>query len=424
MIGHIVEVMEIKIQKLRAHVDDEGRLILPPEVASHYGLKPGANVHIDELPRGLRLRLPVTHLAKVYIEPTNACNLECRTCIRNVWDEPPGQMSGATFIRIVEGLRAFSPVPTVFFGGFGEPLAHPEIFEMVAEAKALGAPVELITNGTLLTGDISRRLIEAGLDVLWVSLDGATPESYADVRLGAALPEVLANLAGFREARRASHPPKPKIGIVFVAMRRNIADLPEVIRLGNRLGAKRFLVTNVLPYTAEMCKEILYSLALTDIVYMPSTSRLELPKIDVNKITRWSLYNVMRGGHSVSFAGGNLSEASDRCPFIERGVTAISWNGGVSPCLPLLHSHVSFSNESERLSRRYVVGNLSESDLQEIWNAREYVAFRERVQEFEFSPCTFCGGCNLSYANEEDCFGNTFPTCGGCLWAQAVIQCP
>jgi hypothetical protein len=33
-------------------------------------------------------------------------------------------------------------------------------------------------------------------------------------------------------------------------------------------------------------------------------------------------------------------------------------------------------------------------------------------------------GCNLSETNEEACFGNPFPTCGGCLWAQGVIQCP
>jgi dihydroorotate dehydrogenase subfamily 1 len=38
--------------------------------------------------------------------------------------------------------------------------------------------------------------------------------------------------------------------------------------------------------------------------------------------------------------------------------------------------------------------------------------------------CTSCGACELMNNNEEDCFGNKFPTCGGCLWAQGVIQCP
>ena len=123
---------------------------------SRYGLKPGTHVHLDLESNGLHLRQPVTHLAKVYIEPTNACNLECRTCIRNVWDEPIGQMSSKTFDRIIEGLESFSPKPTVFFGGFGEPLSHPSIVDMVARVKALGTTVELITNGTLLTQEMSR----------------------------------------------------------------------------------------------------------------------------------------------------------------------------------------------------------------------------------------------------------------------------
>ena len=62
--------------------------------------------------------------------------------------------------------------------------------------------------------------------------------------------------------------------------------------------------------------------------------------------------------------------------------------------------------------------------MSELWSSPEYVAMRERVQSFQFSPCAFCGGCDFSEANDEDCFGNAFPTCGGCLWAQGIIQCP
>jgi MoaA/NifB/PqqE/SkfB family radical SAM enzyme len=420
--------------ELRAHMDDEGRLVLPPEVRSRYGLRPGAQVYVDERPDRLGLRRAVNYLAKVYIEPTNRCNLECRTCLRNVWSEPLGQMSSATFTRIIQGLRSFSPPPTVFFGGLGEPLAHPDIVEMVGQIKALGSPVELITNGTLLTKERSRQLIDAGLDMLWVSLDGATPESYADVRLGAALPEVLTNLANFRRTRWGGYPPpfsfdyhlKPQIGVVFVAMKRNIADLPAVIHLGSQLGASRFLVTNVLPYTAEMCDEILYSRALTDAIYLPTHwgARMKLPKIDMTDTTRESLFKVMRGGHSMIFAGASFDESNDRCPFIEGGSMAIGWEGNLSPCLPLLHNHVTYLNGWERSLKRHAVGNVIERDLNVLWNAPEYITFRERVQKFDFSYCIFCGGCNLIETNEEDCFGNTFPTCGGCLWAQGIIQCP
>jgi len=411
----------------QAKVDEEGRLILSPDLVSRYGLRPGMQILIDEKVNGLHLHQPLTHLAKVYIEPTNACNLECRTCIRNIWDEPIGRMDSKTFDCIMEGLKGFSPKPTVFFGGFGEPLFHPGIVDMVARVKALDATVELITNGTLLTQEMSNRLIESGLDMLWVSLDGATPESYADVRLGAALPEVLSNLKRFRDLRMEAQLLKPEIGIVFVAMKRNIHDLPSLLQIGSRLDVARFLVTNVLPYTEELRKEILYSRALMDMIYQPPllVPHVKLPKIDVDQIAWKSLYEALCSeGQSVSVGDSILGEESDLCPFIKSGATAISWEGNLSPCLPLMHTYFSFLDERRRASRRHVVGNIVERSLYDLWNTPEYIALRTRVQAFSFSHCVFCAGCELSWANEEDCRGNTFPTCGGCLWAQGVIQCP
>ena len=63
--------------------------------------------------------------------------------------------------------------------------------------------------------------------------------------------------------------------------------------------------------------------------------------------------------------------------------------------------------------------------VEDLWLDPEYVAYRERLHNFAFAPCSYCGGCDLSEANDEDCLGNTtFPVCGGCLWAQGIIQCP
>ena len=171
----------------------------------------------------------------------------------------------------------------VFFGGFGEPLFHPRIVEMVTDMKATGARVELITNATLLTAETSRRLVEAGLDAIWISLDGARPESYADVRLGAELPKVIANVSAFRDACMVEggvmydFPEKQKIGIVFVAMKRNIGDLPDVVKLGSRVGATRFLVTNVFPYTPDMWEQALYSHAISE-CFRPRSSTSTSPE--------------------------------------------------------------------------------------------------------------------------------------------------
>ena len=126
----------------------------------------------------------------------------------------------------------------------------------------------------------------------------------------------------------------------------------------------------------------------------------------------------------MTFAGASLGESTGRCPFIERGSAVIGWEGNLSPCMALLRDHTSYFDGRERFSRKYIVGSILDRNLKDLWQDPEYVSFRERVQTFDFSFCTSCGGCELSEANEEDCFGNTYPTCGGCLWAQGVVRCP
>jgi antitoxin component of MazEF toxin-antitoxin module len=124
-------------QAVSAQVDEQGRVIIPAELAAQFGVQPGANLNIHIEKNKLAVFRPVSHLAKVYIEPTSRCNLTCRTCIRNIWNEATGLMSEATFSRTLEGLRQVDPLPTVFFGGFGEPLSHPRILSMIAQVKGL-----------------------------------------------------------------------------------------------------------------------------------------------------------------------------------------------------------------------------------------------------------------------------------------------
>ena len=409
-----------------AQVDDQGHLVVPPEVAAQLGLVPGAQVRLEPGRNGLRLHRPVTHLARLYVEPTNACNLDCATCFRHGWDEPIGRMNEASLDAILAGLAALDELPTVYFGGIGEPLSHRQTINWVARTHALGARTELITNGMLLNERMGRDLIEAGLDLLWVSIDGATPESYADVRLGAELAQVIANVARFSKMRKGGHHPRPELGIAFVAMKRNIADLPAVLRLGLELGAKQFSVSNVLPVTPELQDEVLYARARNNPAYINSAAvpSLNLPKMDFDDVTRAALFEAFQSGYNISYAGHNWAGASNVCNYIEGGSMSVAWTGDVSPCWPLMHTHISYLHGKPRVNHRHVVGNVLERNLRDLWLDPEYVAYRQRIQDFAFAPCTFCGGCELAEANQEDCLGNTEPVCGGCMWAQGVIQCP
>lgn len=402
------------------HADSQGNLQLPAPLAQELGAEPGGELSLRITSEGILLRPSLHQLRKVYIEPTSKCNFNCRTCIRHAWGETLGAMNKATFERILTGLVRFTPRPSVFFGGFGEPLTHPRIIEMVGAAKQIVARVELITNGLLLNAENARGLIDARLDTLWVSLDGASPESFADVRQSQSLREILENIKQYREIHRQARGGTADIGVVFVAMKRNIHELPKLLDMSAKIGISRYMVTNVLPYTAEMCDEVLYHRAIERAAWQASPwhPHVNLPEIDLNQTTREALFQAWNTRPGVMF------KKHDRCPFIEQRSLSISWDGDVSPCLALLHSHESYLFEKKRVVTRWRVGNVHETSLTELWNLPEYRAFRERVECFDFSPCTYCASCEMAEANQEDCFGNTFPSCGGCLWAQGVIQCP
>jgi len=407
-------------------LDHEGHLVLPEALSERFGLVEGAAIRVDERGDTLVLGRARDSLARVYVEPTTRCNLRCRTCIRNVWDEPAGTMSARTFARIIDGVRDLSPLPTIFFGGFGEPFAHRDLLAMVAEAKTVGCPVELITNGTRLNARAREELVRIGLDRLWVSIDGATPDSYADIRLWDALPQVIEDLLRLRALRVETRSALPRLGIAFVAMRRNIADLPEVIRLGQRLGADRFSVSNVLAHTPEMRDQVLYARSIDAEDVEPSAwaPEVSLARMDIDELTIERLVRLEADRRGRTLLGWARGGGTNRCPFVEKGSVSIRWDGAVSPCLPLLHTHRGYLDFRPRTSHAHSIANINERSLPEAWTDPAYVELRERLLAFDFPPCTTCNSCDMADENLEDCFGSPAPACGGCLWAQGFIQCP
>ena len=405
-----------------AYIDDKGNLVLPEELSERYGLVRGAKVKLSELTDRIILHRPAAQLSRVYVEPTNVCNLMCKTCMRNVWDEPQGRMEMGTFERILEGIREVTPMPSIFFGGIGEPLAHPEIFEMAHRAKAAGCAVEIITNGTLLDNNRALELLESGTDRLWVSIDGATPESYSDVRLGSELPRIVENLMTLRMYRYEKMKKKLELGISFVAMKQNIKEIPQVIQLAHKVGARYISISNILPHTKQQSDDILYSRSMYD--RPKGWIEVSMTRMDMTEETADVLEKLIRGYYGAQLKGLDLIWPSDTCPFFERGSLSVRWDGEISPCIPLMHSHKSYLEDRERINLSFSFGSIRKRGLMEIWNDKEYIQMRQRLLDFDFSPCTLCNSCELADSNEEDCFGNVSPTCGGCLWAQGFVRCP
>jgi radical SAM protein with 4Fe4S-binding SPASM domain len=150
---------------------------------------------------------PLEFPERLTLELTNACNLRCAMCPSRLRpEEPRGMMDHRLFERLIDEAAEHLPVALVpFFRG--ESLLHPRLVPLLAYAKYRGiGPIQLVTNGTLLTDTLAGQLLDMGLDFISFSLDTVRPAEYALIRRGGDFDQVMANVLGFLESReRGGH---------------------------------------------------------------------------------------------------------------------------------------------------------------------------------------------------------------------------
>lgn len=137
----------------------------------------------------LAKQVPLEKPFAIQFGASAVCNLKCEFCTRENQElrelfqagSTTGVMDYRLFQQIIDDIRdSFGRVKQIVLSGIGEPLMNPHIADMVAyiSQQQVAERIELITNGTLLTPDMSDRLIKAGLTHLRVSIYGLSNEDY------------------------------------------------------------------------------------------------------------------------------------------------------------------------------------------------------------------------------------------------------
>ncbi len=137
----------------------------------------------------------------VRIETTNACNSKCTICRHCQIQRPIRQMDQALFTQIVDECVAWG-CREIHLHNFGEPLLDKCLAERVRYAKHRGiATVKIFSNGSLLTEPHARGLIDAGLDEIKISVDGASKEEFERIRFPLKFDVVMENVQRLIELR-------------------------------------------------------------------------------------------------------------------------------------------------------------------------------------------------------------------------------
>lgn len=180
---------------------------------------------------------PPKHL---WLEATSRCNTRCKTC-PHFYQTFGVDMSDDVVRKVREGV--LDGVKSVDLIGCGEPFIarHWEtLFKLCSEKNI---KIDITTNGIRLADhDLVRRLVRNNV-VLAFSCDGARKQTYEFVRPLIKWENTVASLEALkRHAAEAGPEKRFSLRLNFVAMRQNIADLPDLVRLAKKYGAKSIFV--------------------------------------------------------------------------------------------------------------------------------------------------------------------------------------
>src|SRR5258707_3656163 len=107
----------------------------------------------------------------IFWELTTGCNLRCVHRRASATElSSPDDLSTSEALALIDQFAKFAPLILVMTGG--EPLFRKDIFQLASYATSQGIKVALATNGTLVTEEIAKRIREAGIVRVAISLDG------------------------------------------------------------------------------------------------------------------------------------------------------------------------------------------------------------------------------------------------------------
>lgn len=321
----------------------------------------------------------------VQMEPVGQCNLRCQMCPIQFRQDgppygPPAFMSFELFTRILDQL---TQLKELHLQGLGEPMMHPQFFEMVEYAARKGIQVSTNSNLTLLNARRAERCITSGLYSLHFSLDGATAETYERIRLRAHFDRVIGNLERLLALQRQRGAHYPRVRLVMVIMRQNLHELPDLVRMAHRWSVEGLFVQHLCHDFGETSLPERY-VPMRDFVQGETLLNEDPQRIEHYFGEARTLAGELGVNLRLPRTRLRLHPAGtpgpQRCSWPWTGAY-ISYQGTSMPCCMI------------STPDRYALGNLAEQSFETLWNAPAYENFRARLDSDD--PPEVCRSCSI-----------------------------
>ena len=321
------------------------------------------------------------NLRLVAWEVTSACNLACKHCRAEAKLTPnKDELTSLEGKKLLESIAEVGK-PIVIFTG-GEPLMREDIFDLISYAKFLGLKPVLSPNGTLITGDIAKKIKDCGITRISISIDGPDSKSHNEFRgVEGAFEKIIEAISYLKEN-------KIEFQINTTVTKSNLNSFKEIFNLVKELGAVAWHIFLLVPTgrATEIQDQIISAEEYEKVLNWFYDFRKIAKNIHLKATCAPHYYRILRQrakeeGIKVNFENFGLDAVSRGC-LGGIGFCFVSNNGIVQPCGYL----------------RVSCGNIRKQNFKTIW---EESPIFEKLR----NPDCYKGKCSIC---------EYFNVCGGC----------
>jgi MoaA/NifB/PqqE/SkfB family radical SAM enzyme len=307
----------------------------------------------------------------IEIEVTTVCDKKCVFCEHTHWEKGSQDIRHLKFDEFKHIVDQLPNVRWVNLTGEGSAFLNKDYFRMLRYLREkYETSIYLVDHLSDLTKEELDELIDI-VDGIYVSIDGATKETYEKIKVGCSFANVLNNLKYIIQRKKELKQYKPDLNIRYVVVKDNLHEAPVFIDLINSIATKKDIDVGMINFTGLLFFDRIKQWYVD-----------KYPQELVEELRKRTKKGIpFRFEHCVD----ELNPPPHKCyawmePYIMMG-------GHVLPCCSVLMSN------NRPFLRKYAFGNVFEQDFKEIWNSERYRTFRKTITNPDKPVPILCAGC-------------------------------
>jgi len=305
-------------------------------------------------PFQLKSQFFVPYPGRIELEATTRCNFKCLKCESTYWDILQQDMSFENFKKIID---QFPKLKAISLSGIGHNWLNKDYMAMLEYVKSKSIYTQFFDTFYFIDEERARRLIDIQVNKIWMSLDGATKDTYEKQQVGSNFDRVIANVKNLVRLKKEMKSNFPEICFHFIVTKINFHEMPEFVRLIHSINSDPNQI-NLIQFTK----------------LIPFKENLDLsPQVD-EKILDETLQTAMKlKNFRISIYRMEKEEKKDICGCLDWTVPFITVDGNVYPCCGYTEGNM------RKIMHKYAMGNVFKQDFKEIWYSKKFTEFRRMI---------------------------------------------